>query len=107
MVTAAWRAPVAEGVNVTVTVQLPFGSSPPPQLLVSEKSAALVPVTVMCDSLMGTTPISAIVKVWAELVVPTFCVPKFSRLDETLTADPVAVRETICGLPSALSVMLS
>jgi hypothetical protein len=48
MLTEAARLPEAEGVNVTVIVQVPpLAATELPQLLVSPKSPALVPVTEM------------------------------------------------------------
>jgi len=43
----ALRLPVAEGVNVTEIVQLPFALRLLPQLLVCEKSPEFVPVMLM------------------------------------------------------------
>ena len=45
--TVAVRVPVAVGVKVTLIVQLLFPEIPVPQVLVSEKSPALVPLMVM------------------------------------------------------------
>jgi len=46
--TAPDRAPVAVGLNVTLMVQLPCPTTLLPQLLVWEKSLALVPAMLTC-----------------------------------------------------------
>jgi hypothetical protein len=43
----AERLPLADGVNVTLIVQLPFAATELPQVLVCAKSPALVPVIAM------------------------------------------------------------
>jgi len=55
-------------------------------------------------------PVLVSVTVCAELVVPTAWLPKATLLGLRLTAGkaaPVPVRLTLCGLPGALSVMVS
>jgi hypothetical protein len=69
--TAALKDPVALGVKVTLMLQsLPAGILDP-QLLVSVKSAALVPETVMLVTLKAAPPELVRVIVWPVLVVPT------------------------------------
>lgn len=66
----ALRAEAAEGVNVTLMVQLPFTVTTLPQLFVCAKSEALAPVNEML--VMVSTELPALVSVtgWAALVVP-------------------------------------
>jgi hypothetical protein len=47
IVTVALLLPSAAGVKVTLMVQLAFAASVDPQVFVSEKSAAFVPITLM------------------------------------------------------------
>lgn len=108
MVTAAVRSPMAVGENFTRIVQLP----PPPnevkQLLVSEKSPTLAPVTVMLLMVKLALPVLVMVTAWAELVVPTFWLVKVRVPLEKLTPPlfPEPCKATDCGLPAALSVIV-
>jgi hypothetical protein len=43
----------------------------------------------------------------AELVLPMATVPKFRLVGESFAVVPIPLRLTFCGLPAALSVMLS
>jgi hypothetical protein len=58
----AKRGPVAEGVNVTVTVQNPPGLILAAQVLVWPKSAAFVPPMLRVPIVNGTVPTSVMVK---------------------------------------------
>ncbi len=59
--------------------------------------------------LTGIEPTFVMVTPCEGLVVPTSWLPKVSEVGETLTvgATPVPLRPTVCGLPAALSLMLS
>ena len=57
MLTEAVRLPLADGVNVTLIGQLPSAATELPQVLVSEKSLAFVPVTVMLVMLKAALPV--------------------------------------------------
>ena len=57
MLTEAVRLPLADGVNVTLIVQLPPAATELPQSLVSEKSLAFVPVTVTLVMLKAPLPV--------------------------------------------------
>jgi len=114
MLTEAVRLPLADGVNVTLIGQLPSAATELPQVLLSEKSLAFVPVTVMLVMLKGALPVLLRVTVCAPLVVPTGWLPKPRLVGERLTTGavaavdvPVPERLTVCGLPLALSVMLT
>lgn len=65
----ALRLPVAEGVNVTETVQFPFALKLLPQLLVCEKSPEFVPVMLMLLIVKAWLPELVSVTVFAVLVV--------------------------------------
>ena len=56
MARAAARLPAAEGVKVTLMVQLALAASAMPQLLVWEKSPALMPKTAMLETLKAELP---------------------------------------------------
>jgi len=97
------------GVKVTVMVQvfwLPNCEGDIGQLLVSEKSPGSAPVMVMAVmvSALDFDPLVSVVVI-GELLVPTVTVPKLKVLGDSFTAVPVPVRETVWGLPVALSVM--
>jgi hypothetical protein len=53
---AAERLPLAAGVNMMLTVQLEFAASELPQVLVCEKSLALVPSTAMLEIVIAALP---------------------------------------------------
>ena len=57
IVNAAVRAPVAEGVNVTLKVQLALGATVEPQLFVCAKSPLLAPVIEMLDRFIVAPPV--------------------------------------------------
>ena len=109
MLTEAVRLPLTKGVNVTLIVQREKAPNDLPQVLVSEKSLAFVPVTVMLVMPKAPLPVLLRVTVCAALVVPTGWLPKPRLVGKRLTTGPVPVPErlTVCGLPLALSVMLT
>ena len=109
MLTAAVRLPGAVGVNVTLIVQLPPAVTELPHVLAWAKSPAFVPVTARLVMLKLAFPVLFRVTVCAVLVVPTDWLPKVRLVAVRLTtgAVPVPVRLTVCGLPLALSVMLT
>jgi hypothetical protein len=57
MLTEAVRLPLAEGVNVTLIVQLAPAATLDPQLLVCAKSLALVPVSARLEMLKAELPV--------------------------------------------------
>src|SRR5208282_2720387 len=65
------RAPVAAGVNVTLTVQVPLGVTVAPVQVSAllAKSLAFVPPTVIVEMLRLAVPVLVTVSVWAALVV--------------------------------------
>jgi hypothetical protein len=105
----AVRLPVAVGVNVTLIVQLPLAASELPHVVVSPKSPGLAPANAMLLMDRATFPVLFSVKVWAPLVVPRFWLLKVRLVVVTpaMGALHVPVRFTVCGLPPALSVMLT
>jgi galactitol-specific phosphotransferase system IIB component len=109
MLTEAVRLPLAEGVKVTLIVQLPPAATELPQVLLWAKSPALVPVIARLEILMAPLPLLLRVAVCAALLVPTDCFPKERLVGERPSsgAVPVPERLTACGLPMALSVMLT
>jgi hypothetical protein len=75
MLTLALRPPFAEGVNVTLSVQLAPAASVvglSGQVFVCAKSAALAPLSEMLVMVSAAEPLFVSVTVLAALVVPTF-----------------------------------
>jgi hypothetical protein len=109
MVNEAVRVPEAVGANVTLNVQVPPGATVLPQVLVAEKSPAFVPVTGLLVMVKGALPVLFRVRVWVPLVDPTAWLLKerFEALRATTGPLPVPVRLTVCGLPGALSVIVT
>jgi len=109
MLTEAVRVPGAEGVNLTLIVQLPPAATELPHVLVCAKSLAFVPVTARLVMLKLAFPVLLRVMGCTALVVPRVWLPKVRLVAVRLTtgAVPVPVRLTVCGLPLALSVMLT
>lgn len=99
------RLPLACGVNVTLIVQNFPAPNVVPQLFVSTKSPAFLPVIPTFVMLRLVLPLLVIVTGSGPSVVPTFWLPKFRVVLERLTTVPVPVSETVCGLPAALSVI--
>ena len=69
----AVRLPVADGVNVTLTVQVPLGVSVAPAQVSAllAKSLAFEPVSPMLVMARFAVPLLVTVKPWPGLVVPT------------------------------------
>jgi hypothetical protein len=108
-VSDAVRVPDADGVNVTLIVQLAPAATLLPQLLVWAKSPEFVPLMPMFEMSNVAFPVLERVTFWGVLVVPVYCWPN-ERLDgESVTAGatPVPIRLTLWGLPLALSAMAS
>ncbi len=80
----AVRAPLAEGVKVTLTVQLPPAATELPQVLVWAKSPALVPVKARLVTLKAALPELVRVTVCAVLVEPTARLAKVRLVGERL-----------------------
>ena len=102
----ALRAPTAEGVKVTLMVQLAPGVRLVMQLLVgSTKSSGFVPV--MATAVIFKVPEEATfvnVTVVGSLVVPTVTLPKLTLVGLKPANVPVPLSATVCGLPGALSL---
>jgi hypothetical protein len=99
--------PVPSGANVTVIVQLPPAATPVPQLLVWLNPKYPM---INCTISSGPMPVFESVTVCGALVVPMFCWPNVRLDGERLTmgaGTPVPVKLTVCGLPAALSVIVS
>ena len=67
----AARDPAAVGANLALIEQLLPAVTEPPQVVVSEKSPELAPVSVMLLMLRVPFPVLLTVTLWALLVVPT------------------------------------
>ena len=102
--TIALRLPVAVGLNLTVIVQLPPAGTLDPQVFDWVKSLGFVPFSAI-PILNADVPTLVRVTVCAELIVPTFWLPKLRLVVERLTEVPVPVSATFCGLPPPLSVI--
>ena len=74
---AALRAPVADGLNVILIVQLAPAAREPPQLragfVVIAKSPGLAPDRATLLTVSALPPLLDRVANWAALVMPTFC----------------------------------
>src|SRR5208283_2442533 len=105
----AVRLPAAEGVNVTLSVQLPPAASELPQVVVSAKSPGLAPVNAIPLRDRAAFPVLFSVTVCAALVVPRFWPLKVRLVGVTPAngALPVPVRLTVWGLLVPLSVMVN
>jgi hypothetical protein len=98
-----------EGLKVTLIVQFPPAATELPQVLVWAKSLAFVPAIPTLVMLNVALPPFVRVTLCAVLVVPSAWFPNDRLLEESVTdaAVPVPERLTVCGLPLALSVMLT
>ncbi len=104
----ALRAPVVDGLNVRLMVQLAAAARELPQVVaVSGKSAASVPVTAMLLMVSAVVPMLVSVTFLTALVRPTAKVPKPRGMGASLAVVPVPLSGTCCGLPAALSVILT
>ena len=72
IVREALRAPPAVGVKVTKMLQLPLAANDAPQVVVDEKSPALLPPNAMLAMESATDPEFESVTVCVALLVPTF-----------------------------------
>jgi hypothetical protein len=111
IVTDAEREPVAEGLNVTLIVQIEPAATPLPQVSVCVKSPLFAPVTAMDVIERGALPPFVRVIAWAALEVPTTWLLNVSEVGDSVAdvvpAAPVPVRLTVCGELAALSVMVT
>jgi hypothetical protein len=106
---AAVFVPVDVGRKVTDTVHEAPTASVEPQVVVRLKLDAFVPVIVIPEIVIAHVPEFVNVTVRALLVVLTRWRPKDSDVGDSVATGllPVPDNETVCGLPAALSVMLS
>jgi len=103
--TLALSVPVVAGVNVTTMVQLFFGATEVPQLLVWEKSVGLVPVSTMLLMVMASPPLASVrVMFCGVLLVPTVCAAKVKLVGENDAA--VLVPASVTVKVPALVVMV-
>lgn len=103
----AVRVPAAAGVKVTLTVQECDPAKLVPQVFVCVKSEAFVPVKVRLLIVIAEVLAFVTVTVCEELGEPTFVEGKVSDTGATLMAAvPVPVKDTVCGVPVALSATL-
>jgi hypothetical protein len=109
------RAPAALGVNVMLITHVAFGATAAPFVQVvpaaMAKSAALVPeIAAAAVMFRLALPVFLTVTACAALVVLTVWLVKATAAGVTVAtgaAAPVPVRVNVCGLPAALSAMLS
>ena len=105
-------APVVVGVKLRVRLQVPEAAMlVQPLWPLRVKLVALVPVSVMSLILRVAVPVLLIVTVRLLLALLMIWSPKLTGLLRLMTGTgigvPVPVRVTVCGLPAALSVMLT
>jgi hypothetical protein len=98
-------APVAVGVKVTSIVQLAPAATLAPHVLVCAKSP-LIPMLPIVSAVLA---VLLRLIACAPLLVPTNWFPNDRGLGDRVTVDatPVPVKATVCGLPLALSFMVS
>jgi len=105
------RAPVAEGVNVTLIVALPPGATVIGSgLALYAKSPGKAPMMVMLEIMRLLVPELPTTTGVAVLGVFRLWLPKFKLAGVSVMTGapvPVPVNDTICGLPVALSVTVS
>lgn len=99
------RDQAAVGLKVTVIVQDDPAATPAVQLLVCEKS----PLAVTALTVKVAVPVLLTLTDCVALLFPTSTPLKLRLAGESRAAEatPVPVKGTLCGLPAALSVMLS
>ena len=108
----ALRIPIADGVNVTLTVQVPMGGTVAPVQVSAllAKSLAFVPPIVTAEMVRLAVPVLVTVSAWAALVVLISWLLKLILGADKLTrgaAVPVPLKVTVCGLLEALSLKFS
>jgi hypothetical protein len=107
---AELSVPVVIGANVTVIVQLAPTATLLPQLLLWLNEFQEPEFMTKFEMLSEALPAFESVTVCGALVVPTFCWPNVRLVAErfaTGSETPVPAKLTVCGLPLALSVMVS
>lgn len=117
----AERLPLAEGLNIVTSVQLPSAATDEPQVLFSVKSAGFAPVSAILEMLKAVLELLDKVRVSDELAMSTGWFPKLRLPAERLTPglplglellpplelDPVPEIGTNCGLAGALSASVT
>jgi hypothetical protein len=106
----AVRVPLAVGLKVSVTVHVPLTASVlglSGHVLVWEKSPVFVPLNPMAVIVSGAVPVLVTVTDCVGLLVPTDWLRKVRLvgLRDTAGAVPVPLKDTVWGLPAALSAM--
>ena len=104
---AAVRVPSTAGVNLALMLQVAPAASELPQVWVCAKSPALVPIIAMPVMVKVVVPTFFRLTVFGRLVVPSPIEPKLKLIGESFAAVPIPLSVTFCGLPDALSLMLS
>jgi len=106
--TEAVRVPLADGLKVTLMVQLAPAATELPQVLLWAKSLALTPETAMLEMFSVALPGLLRVAVCAALALPRDWLPKERLEGETLisAAVPVPERVTDSGVLEALLLMV-
>jgi len=101
-VSAPLNIPTAFGENLTPIVQVAPAARLGPQVLLA---TVKLPMDPMLEKVTGTLWTLVTVIVWEALVAPDVTVPKSKLVGDATTAPvPLPWRDTLCGLPIALSV---
>lgn len=96
MVRSADSAPTADGVNVTVIVQLAPIATALPQLLATPKSVLFGPASCMLEIAKLADPVFVTLTVAAGLVCPITTLPKATELGLTTTLGvPVPIPDAL------------
>ena len=109
IVTLAARLPIAAGLKVMLIAQFAPAATLDPQVFVCEKSPLFAPVMVMLAMFRVAIPLFVSMMFCAALAVVTNWPAKLSDMGASVTAGavPVPLSPTLCGLPLALSVMVT
>lgn len=105
----ARSAPLKDGINITLTLQVAPAARVVPQLLVWAKFEASALPIVTPKPVAGMLPEFVSVTCCAGDSTEMFCAPKLRDIELRLTVGltPVPLSATICGLPAALSAKSS
>ena len=106
MISDELRVPVNAGLNVTLIAQFAPGDNEVPQVEVCEKSPGSDPKIEIALMLKVVVPTLVRLTDSAAEDKPTATVPKFKLVADSFAAVPVPVSGSVCGLPTAVSVML-
>ena len=109
MLTLPNSVPEADGVNVTLIVQLPLTATVAGQLLVCANDVPALLVTLMVEIVSAMFPVLVSTTDCTGAALPIAVAGNVNEVGETEAYEPtpVAVSGTLCGEPVTLSVKIS